>query len=296
METIGFIGLGTMGRLMCANLMKNGYTAIVHDIVPAAVAELAAKGATAAADAASVGREADIVFLMLMNYRQIADIALGENGLLAAMRPGGIVVVHSTIAPSEVARLTDEAVKQNIGVVDAPVSGSRERAADGTLVIMAACPDDAFERVKPILRVVGSNLVRVGDRAGLGQMVKAINQILVSVHTAVTGEVLTLAQKAGLDLPLLCEVISKSMGQSKIFEAKAMQLVKRDFEARGALKLNVKDMGIGLRMGKELGAPLYLTALTRELFNAAAVKGYGDEDLCAVAKIYEDGAKCRIGG
>ena len=118
--------------------------------------------------------------------------------------------------------------------------------------------------------------------------------MLQAIHTAATAEAMVLTQKAGINPEVLHEVISKSVGRSFVFETKAVQLMDRDFVTRGALDLNVKDLGIALEMGKELGVPLYVTSIVREVFSTAQAKGYGNEDFCAVAKIYEEIAKCEI--
>lgn len=294
MKKIGYIGLGNMGKLMSGRLLEQGYEVAVYDIVPAALEEMAQKGAKPASSAAEAVKDADVVFLMVMNYKQIEAISYGESGILQAMKPGSVLVVNSTVAPSDVCAVEAEAAKYQVGVIDAPVSGSKERAADGTLVLMTGCPDDLFEKAKDVLLTLGSNTIHVGNKVGMGQTVKAVNQMLASIHTVATGEAMVLAQKSGVDPQVLLDVISKSVGRSFVFESKAVQLMNRDFETRGALDLNVKDLGICLQMGKEVGAPMYLSALTRELFAAAQMKGYGKEDFCAVAKIYEETAGCEI--
>lgn len=294
MKRIGFIGLGHMGKLMSACLIRKGYDVTVYDIVPAAVEEMVKKGAKGASSLKEVAQNSDIVFLMVLNYKQISSICFGEAGILNTMYPGSVVVVCSTIAPSEVQAVAEYAAKYGVDVVDAPVSGSKEKAENGSLVLMTACTDEVFEKTKDALYTVGSEMVRVGDKIGMGQTVKAANQLLASVHTVATAEAMVLAQKAGIDPVVLHKILSKSVGRSFVFETKAIQLMERDFETRGALDLNVKDLGICLQMGKELGVPLYLTSIAREVFATAQAKGYGKEDFCAVAKIYEEVAQTEI--
>lgn len=294
MKKIGFIGLGNMGKLMSVCLLRKGYETTVYDIVPAAVEELKAKGAKGAATPAEVGVDADMVFIMVRHFKQAEQVCYGEKGVLQAMRPGSILVINSTVAPSDVRSLGEYASKYGVDVIDAPVSGSMEKAADGSLVLMTACTDEVFERAKDVLYTVGSNMVRVGTQLGMGQTVKAANQLLASVHTVACAEAMVLAQKAGINPEVLHEILSKSVGRSFVFETKAVQLMDRDFATRGALDLNVKDLGICLEMGKELGVPLYVSAIAREVFATAQAKGYGKEDFCAVAKIYEEVAHCEI--
>lgn len=294
MKKIGYIGLGNMGKLMSGRLLEKGYDVTVYDIVSTAVQEMVNKGAHGAQNAQEAAKAADVVFVMVNNFAQASKVCFGVNGVIAAMKPGSVLVVNSTVAPSDIRSVEAEALKVGVRVVDAPVSGSKERAADGSLVLITACSDDVFEDVKDILYTVGSNTIHVGKEVGMGQTVKAANQLLSSAHTALTGEAMVLAQKAGVNPEILLDVISKSMGCSNVFVLKAPQLMDRDFETRGALDINIKDMKICKRMGEELGVPLYLNEVTLKLFEKARDKGYGKEDFCAVAKIYEQEANCEI--
>ncbi len=294
MKKIGFIGLGNMGKSMARNLLKGGYEVTVFDIRAEAIEELKKEGAKGASSLSEVGSDADTVFVMVLNVKQVEAVTLGENGAISGMKPGSTLIVTSTIAPSEIQKIADIASEKGIDTIDSPVSGGTGRAADGSLVMMVSCEDSVYEKCKDALLTVGSNTIRVGKKIGMGQTVKAANQLLVSIHVVATAEAMVLATKAGVDPELLFEVIKKSVGTSFMFEQKVPLILARDFRNRGALDIQIKDLDICLKMGRELDVPLYLSALSRELFIMAEGKGYGREDLCAVTKLLEEVAHVEV--
>ena len=294
MKKVGFVGVGNMGMLMAENLMKKGFEVIAYDLRKEAVEAIAAKGAEPANSINEVGAKSDIVFSMVLNFKQISSVAFGEEGLIQNMKPGSCLIITSTIAPSQVRMVEEYAKPYQVEIVDSPVSGGMAGAQAGTLSMMVACKDSTFKKCEDVLRAVGSNTEKVSEDVGIGQTVKAAVQLLVSIHTTAAGEALVMLQKAGVDIRQACEIIKKSAGNSFMFEQKYPMLLERDFDRRGALDIQIKDLDICLQLGRELGAPLYLSALTRELYLAAESMGHGKEDLCAVAKVYEMTAQTEI--
>jgi len=295
-KKVGFVGVGNMGKLMAENLLKKGFEVIAYDLRREAVEAIAAKGAIPAENIKTVGAMSDIVFSMVLNFQQIKSVAFGEEGLIQNMRPGSCLIITSTISPAQVREVEEYAKAYQVEVVDSPVSGGMAGAQAGTLSMMVACQNSTFEKCEDVLRAVGSNTEKVSENVGVGQTVKAAIQLLVSIHMAAAGEALVMLEKAGVDTRMACEIIAKSAGNSFMFEQKKNMLLARDFERRGALDIQIKDLDICLQLGRELGTPLYLSALTRELFLTAESMGYGKEDLCAVAKVYENAAQVEIKG
>jgi 3-hydroxyisobutyrate dehydrogenase-like beta-hydroxyacid dehydrogenase len=294
LKKIGFIGLGNMGKLMTSNLLQAGFEVTVYDIRKEETEKMAAKGAKTASSLKELGERSDIVFVMVLNFKQAQSVTMGAEGVIGGMKKGSVLIVTSTIAPSETLAISECAAERGIEMLDAPVSGGMGGAAERTLVIMAAGKQNVFDQCKDVLLTIGKNTVFVGGKIGMGQTVKAVIQLLVSVHTAVTGEALVLAQKAGIDMDLLLEVISKSAGASFMFNQKGSKILDRDWETKGALDIQIKDLDICMKMSRELDVPLFFSSLARDLFIMAEGMGHGREDLCAVAKVYEAGAKTEI--
>lgn len=294
MKKIGFVGLGNMGMNMANNLLSKGFEIKVFDIRRQAIDAMVAKGAVGAASLRDAGADCDIVFVMVLNFPQIQSVVFGNDGVVSGMKPGSTLIVTSTIAPSETRQVAEYAAKRGVRMLDAPVSGGVNGAAGGTLVLMVAGEDGVFEECRDALFAVGSNTVKVGREIGMGQTVKAVNQLLVSVNMAAVGEALVLAQKSGIDPELLVDIISKSVGSSYVFNLKAHQILDRDFEKRGALNIHIKDLDICLKIGRELNVPLFLSGISRELFITANGMGYGNEDYCAITKVYENAAGVQV--
>ena len=294
MKKIGFIGLGNMGNRMTSNLLKAGYEVTVFDVRKEAMQDMIEKGAKAALSLKELGKSSEIVFVMVLNFRQIQAVTLGEEGVISGMKPGSTLIITSTIAPSEIQLIAAYAKERGIDTIDSPVSGGVVGATEGTLVMMAAAAQDVFDKCKDVMLTVGKNTIKVGNEIGMGQTVKAINQLLVSVHVVATAEALVLSQKAGVDPAILLDIISKSVGASYMFNTKAPKILDRDWTNKGALDIQIKDLDICLKMGRELNVPLFLSAASRELYIMGEGMGFGREDLCAITKVYEASAKTEV--
>ena len=286
-KKVGVIGLGSMGKSIAKNLLKAGFELTVYDIRPEPIDELRTLGAYGAESLKEVGERSDIVFVMVLNFPQAESCTTSKDGVLTSMKPGSTLIVTSTIAPSEIKQIAKAAAAKGINTLDAPVSGGAGGAAEGTLVIMVSGSDEVYEECKEALFAVGSNTMKVGNEIGIGQVVKAANQLLVTVHLVAIGEAMVLGTKAGADPEILYEVIKKSAGNCWMFEQKVPSILEGDFHTRGALDIQIKDIDICLKTGRELNVPLYTSAASREVFIMANSMGYGREDASAIIKVFE---------
>ena len=286
---VGFIGVGVMGRPMVSNLLKAGFPCTIYDINPAPVEALVAEGATSASSAAEVAKSSDIFVTMVVNDAQLAATLFEPGNAASALKPGAIVIGMSTMS----VRMVREAAArlQEVGVhyLDAPVSGGEAGAAGGTLSIMVGGSPEVFERCKPVLSVLGSNIYHVGQNVGDGQAVKMINQLMVCVHNAVAAEALALGEKAGLDKTMLFEIISKSAGNSWIFSDRGSRMVSENFSPpKSALSILVKDLGFVVDTANNMGYPLILGSITYQLYKMASIKGWDKLDDSIMIKLMEE--------
>ena len=280
---IGMIGLGAMGHSVAENILSHGYEMVLFDIRPEAYADLLDKGAVGAKDTREMGEQADIVLMMVNTY---AHCCSAMEGLLQTLR-GGIIVNLGTIAMEDAQALAQLAEKADCKMLDCPVSGGTAGAKAGTLTLMVAGCDAAFDTCKPVLDAFASNVVRVGDQPGQGQAVKAINQLLVGVHMCATAEAFTLAAKCGLDLQMMYDTICTSAGRSEIFRNRGQYLIERNFDTRSTLAIQLKDTTIACKTAEAAGAPTFLANTARELFKLAVNKYPPTDDSLEVVRIYE---------
>ncbi|HEY8596883.1 MAG TPA: 2-hydroxy-3-oxopropionate reductase [Thermomicrobiales bacterium] len=293
METVGFIGLGIMGLPMCRNLLRAGYAAIVHDVVPAAVAAAASAGAVAAGSSSAVAARCDTVITMLPNSPHVRAALLGPDGVLAGARPGALVIDMSSIDPTVSREVGAALAGAGLRFLDAPVSGGEPKAIDGTLAIMVGGAATDFAEALPLLRCMGGTIVHCGDM-GAGNVAKLANQIIVGLNLAAVAEALALVTRAGVDPATVVEAIRDGAAGSAILEAKAGQMLADDTRPGFRVDLHHKDLANALAAGRALGAPLPLTAQVLELLQAARAAGLGDADHSAIARVYAQLAGARL--
>ncbi len=287
-KRIGVVGLGNMGKFMAANLLKEDFEVTVYDIRPEPIKELEELGATGASTLKQVAENSDIVFLMVLNYPQVQACTSEEGGLFSGMKQGSHLIVTSTIAPSEIKETAEEAAKYGVTVLDSPVTGGTHGASAGALTLMIGASDQALEECREALSAVGSNIIQVGKEPGIGQVVKAANQLLVSVHVVAMAEAMVLGKAAGADPQVMYDVLTKGVATSAMFEDKVPSILKGDFSRRGGLSIQIKDLDICAKLSKEVNVPLFTSSIARDVFLWATGKGLGDEDLSAVIKLYEE--------
>jgi 3-hydroxyisobutyrate dehydrogenase len=285
MTTIAFIGLGAMGLPMAENLHKAGHDVTGFDINPVACAAFEKAGGRVAATVADAARGAEFVVVMVVNADQ-ADDVLFARGAAEAMAPEGVVILTATCAPARAEGIAAKLQAMQRGMVDAPVSGGVGGARSGSLTIMASAPDRIYARAEPALQVMGSKLVRVGDRAGQGAMVKTINQLLCGVHIAAAAEAMALAEQAGLNGKLLLDIFGGSAASSWMLNNRGPRMIADSPEVMSAVDIFVKDLGIVLDAGRAAKMPLLLSAVAHQLFLAASGMGLGRADDSQVIAAY----------
>ncbi|MBV8577128.1 MAG: NAD(P)-dependent oxidoreductase [Acetobacteraceae bacterium] len=285
MATVGFIGLGSMGLPMARNLVARGFGVRGFDVRAAAIDALAEAGGERAGSAAEAARDADALVLMVVNAAQ-AEHILFADGALNALREGGVVVLMATCPPGAVSELAGRVLAAGRRFADAPVSGGVVGASGGTLTIMAAAPRDTFEAAKPVLDAFGDKVFHVGEQPGQGAVVKTVNQLLCGVHIAVAAEAFSLAEKIGVDLNVVLQIVSGSSASSWMIKDRGPRMLASDPEVSSAVDIFVKDLGIVLEAGRETKAALPLAAVAHQLFLATSGRGEGGADDSQVIRTY----------
>jgi 2-hydroxy-3-oxopropionate reductase len=281
----GFVGLGLMGAHMAANLLKAGWAVAGWNRSAAALDDFAARGGVRAADVASL-RDEPVIIFMLPDLSYIQDAAAGLLGAWSEQppEPGTAVVVMSSVSPAAVrefgARVA-AASRGNAVVVDAPVSGGTKGAEDGTLAIMAGAEEGDFNRLLPLFSAMGSTVRRLG-RLGSGSLAKACNQLIVGTTTAALAEAAELAERSGMDVEALYEVLSGGLAGSRVLDFVGPRLAAKHYEPTGPAKFMHKDLSFVLESAAEVGAAVPMAAAGAELYAELKRQGLGDLDLAAV--------------
>ena len=286
-QTIGFIGLGIMGRPMAKNLLAAGHSLVVHNRSRGPVDELVAAGAKAARSAREVAGRCDVLITMLPNSPDVELVALGKDGIVEGARPGLLYVDMSTISPIVTQKVGKALEAKGVRMLDAPVSGGEKGAIDAALSIMVGGEPAVFEAVLPIFQAMGKTITRLGP-LGSGGFTKLANQIIVAVNLTALAEALTLAKKAGLDRELTLKALAGGLAGSKCLEQKTPNYVANSYKPGFKIDLHFKDLGLIMESARALGVPLPATAIVQELFNALRVKGRGGLDHSGVITLLED--------
>jgi 2-hydroxy-3-oxopropionate reductase len=286
MPTVGYIGLGLMGKSIARNILKAGFPLIVHNRSQAAVAELVAEGAQAAGSPAEVAAQVELVFTNLPDTPDVEKVVLGEKGLQAGARPGLIWVDNSTIKPAVARTLSAQLAAQGMLSLDAPVSGGDIGARNGTLAIMVGGPAEALEKVMPVFQAMGKTVTHVGE-AGAGQVAKAANQIMVAAQMVAMAELLIFSQKAGVDPVKVVEAIRGGAAQCWTLDVKPARLFAGNRSPGFKAYMQAKDLNIILETAREYGIPLPSAAVDAQLYNAMLQNGMGELDNSAVIGMIE---------
>ena len=284
---IGFIGVGNMGKPMARNLLKAGYSVSVYDLMEANVNELAAEGAIPCKSNLELAASVDVIFASLPNAAIVASVMAGPSGVISACKPGATIIDMSSVSPSSTRKMAKLATDKGVNYVDAPVSGGTAGAAAGTLTIMVGADDAVFEKIKPILEVIGKNIYHVGG-TGLGDAIKIVNNLLLGCNMVSLAEALVLGAKCGLKPETMRDIISVSSGNSYALGAKLDKFIMAgDFSGGFMTDLQYKDLGLALESAKEVAMPLPMTAVATEVFEMARAAGLGREDMSSVIKVWE---------
>ena len=292
--TIGFIGLGIMGKPMARNLMKAGYPLVVHSRGRPPVNELGKEGAQIAASSQEAAARSQVVITMLPDSPDAELVYAGEHGVFAGAKPGALLIDMSSISPVVARKLALEAERRGLEMLDAPVSGGEAGAIGATLSIMIGGKAAAVERAMPIFQLLGKNIVHVGE-AGAGQVAKAANQVVVGVTIAAVSEALVLAAKAGVDPAKVRQVLLGGFAQSKILDAHGQKMLERNFTPGFRIRLHEKALKIALATGSEYGVPLMVTGLVAHMMTAMKATGRGELDHSGLVTLIEELARTELG-
>jgi len=283
MDRVGFIGLGTMGSAMAANIVRAGFPLTVWNRTPGRAPELADLGASFAETPAAVAAESDIVVICVSDTPDVEAVLFGPDGVAAGAREGTLVIDCSTISPSGSWKFAERLDGLGLAMVDAPVSGGSEGAHNATLTIFVGGHERDVERARPVLTGLGRTITHVGP-IGAGQAVKAVNQVILAGAYLGVAEGLVLAIKAGLDVNQVIEALGGGAAQSWVLANRSGRMVDNDYPLGFKLSLHRKDLGIALGLADQLGVSLPLAAMTAALESGLIAQGHGDEDMSAIAR------------
>jgi 3-hydroxyisobutyrate dehydrogenase-like beta-hydroxyacid dehydrogenase len=288
MQRAGVIGLGDMGSGLAKNLIAAGFATAGHDLSEARMAAFADLGGTPATSAGDVGRQADAVFVMVMNGDQAKAVILGERGLLTTLAPGAVVILTATIKPAEAREIGAAMAGSGVHLVDSPVSGGFPGAQSGTLTMMASAPDDVLATARPVMEAVSKTIHHVGTEPGMGQTVKACLQSLIGSIFSATFEAAALAAKAGVPGEVLYNVVSTSGAGCGVANTALANIIDRQFTGTGShISTMHKDLVIALDLAGSLGVPMHTAATAMQLFHAGKTK-HPEGDNWVVTRVIED--------
>ncbi|MBI9085201.1 MAG: NAD(P)-dependent oxidoreductase [Desulfobacterales bacterium] len=280
---VAFIGMGTMGAAMAANLLKAGFSVTVHNRTRHREEPLAAAGATRAATPREAALGADVIITCVSDTPDVAAVLLGEDGVIHGAPSGAVVVDMSTISPAATRRMAETLAKKGIRVVDAPVSGGSEGAEKGTLSIMIGGEAEDVENVMPVLQVMGKTISHIGP-LGAGQVAKAINQIVVAGTYWSVAEGIALGIKAGLDMGKVVQAVGGGAAGSWAMDNRSGNMIADRYPLGFRMRLHRKDLNIALEVARELGVTLPMAAFVEQVETGLIGQGFGDEDISAIAR------------
>lgn len=295
MGTIGFLGLGIMGHSMAQNLLAAGHEVTVWNRTPSRADDLVTAGAIRAETPAEVARHNDIVMICVSDTPDVEAVVFGPDGVADGMSPGLLIIDHSTISPVATTEFAQRVNAKGGSWLDAPISGGAEGARKGTLSIMIGGDGADIERARGYLDAVGSTITHVGPQ-GAGQLVKAVNQILVVINQLAVSEALLLAQAGGLDLAATLAAVESGAAGSWMLSNRGPQMINRDWRPGFTIDLQQKDLRIVLDAADALGVPLPGTSLVFQLYRALQTRDLGGEGNHALVKALEEMSGIRLGG
>jgi len=292
---VGFIGLGIMGKGMAANLLAKGFALNVWNRTPSKMDALIRRGARGAESPADLAGASEMVLICVTDEAAVHEVLFGAGGVVEGAWPGALIIDLSTIDPRASRRHADALNAKGFSMLDAPVSGSKEGADQGTLSIMVGGQKKEFEKAMPVFEAMGSNVVHVGERCGDGQTVKLVNQLLAAGHTLVMSEALLLAQAGGVDLEKTLTAVSAGAAGSWMLTHRGPQVIRRDWRPGFTIDLQVKSVAAVISAADELGVPVPLTAMLYQYYRALQARGLGREGHHALIKALERLAGIKVG-
>ncbi|MSU88781.1 NAD-binding protein [Rhodobacteraceae bacterium 2CG4] len=292
MSNIAVIGLGSMGFGMASSCLRAGHRVWGVDLNADAVARFVGEGG----QAGDLPADLDAVSVVVLNAGQTEAVLFGEDGIVAGLKPGAVVLGHATVPPAFAREMAARCGEAGVHYLDAPISGGAAKAASGELSIMASGTAEAFAAAGPVLEATAATVFELGDAAGAGSAMKAVNQLLAGVHIATMAEALTFGMTQGVAPEKFVEVISKCAGTSWMLENRAPHIVAGDYTPLSQVNIWPKDLGIVLDIARDAKFAAPITAAALQQFLAAAGQGLGGEDDAAVAKVYARNAGLTLPG
>ena len=286
-RTIGFIGLGIMGKPAAKNLVDAGYELLVNDVRDEPVEELEAYGAGARATPRAVAADSDVVITFLPEGKHVREVVLGEDGVIEGVESGQVYIDMSTIGSSAIREVAEELKAEGVDTIDAPVSGSEEGAKEAWMSIMIGGDEGTVEEHRDLFDVMGGNVVRVGE-TGAGQVAKICNNMIAAAEVTSLAEALVFAEKAGIDQGNLVEAIRGGAAQTWALDARAEDMIAGEFDPGFFASYMYKDLRIATSDGEEYGAQQLITSTNHELYKSLEEQGRGDLDFAGVMALYED--------
>jgi len=286
-QRVALLGIGTMGRGMAANLLKAGFPLTVYNRTRAKAEPLAAQGATIASTPAEAAKSADVVISILADDTASRTAWLGDSGALAAMSSGSTVIECGTLSPEWIAELDRQTGSRSIGLVEAPVTGSRPQAEAGQLTFLCGADQATLDAVRPVLAVMSKAILHLGP-VGSGGQLKLINNFLCAVQVASFAEALTWIERTNLNRTQALEMLKTGAPGSGIFNAMSDRMTARTYEVNFLLRLMNKDIRYAQAAAAEHGVTLTTAAVTEKLFNQAEQQGLGEKDMSAVVEVLRD--------
>ena len=285
-KNIGVVGLGAMGRGMAASLRRAGWNVHVCDVRLEAAQAFAADGGVACASPAELAAHCEVIVSVVVNAAQTDTVLFGDGGAAAAMQPGSLFIMCSTVDPNVSVQFEQRLAALGLLYLDAPISGGAAKAASGEMTMMTSGTPAAYAKAGSALEAMAAKVYRLGDQAGNGSKVKIINQLLAGVHIAAAAEAMALGLREGVKAEDIYEVITHSAGNSWMFENRMAHVLAADYTPLSAVDIFVKDLGLVLDTARASKFPLPLSATAHQMFMQASTAGYAKEDDSAVIKIF----------
>jgi 2-hydroxy-3-oxopropionate reductase len=298
MATVGFVGLGIMGRPMLRNLLKAGHTVVAYGRTPATLDSVVADGAQRASSNADVGARAEIIVTMLPDGPEVEEVVLGASGILSGAKPRALsnrplIIDMSSISPLVSQKIAAACDARGVDFLDAPVSGGEPKAIDGTLAIMVGGKPEVFAKAEPILKSLGSSVTLTGP-VGAGNTTKLANQIIVACNIAAMGEALTLATRCGLNPEVVVNAVKGGLAGSAVLNAKGPMLIARNFKPGFKINLHQKDLRNALETAEANHVFLPLTAQVQQMLSSLIANGKGELDHSAIATFIETASHVEV--
>lgn len=295
MAQIAVIGLGSMGYGMATSILDAGHTVFGFDVAQSQVDRFREAGG-ADGTLAEVAGDLDTVVVVVLNAAQTETVLFGADGIVPSLRDGAVVIACATVPPDFARSMASRCADHGVHYLDAPISGGSLKAASGQLTIMASGTAAAFRAARPALDAMSETVFELGDSAGSGSAMKAVNQLLAGVHIATMAEALTFGMTQGVEPDQFLEVISKCAGSSWMLENRAPHIVAGDYTPHSQVNIWPKDLGIALDIARAAGFSAPITAAALQQYMVAVGMGLGSEDDAAIAKVYARNAGLALPG